>query len=176
MNVAAQKTPQRIVTARSRQQATKRSQQMQRAQEESLERTIERAVEEITATMKPRNQKFVAEVVRQSATNYDALDKVCPGMSAMIGKAVVEAMLVGFKFSKLTVDGSPASRRRAEKLLRSHAAGTAGNVAKGNRTKSRVEKAFQTAAKAGTEVNVEAIAAELGVSVGTVYRHLRTLK
>jgi hypothetical protein len=176
MNAANQTPTKQIVTARSRRYATKHSQQMQKARDESLDHTIARAVEEITATMKPNHRTLVAKTLTRSASGFGPFDKICPGMSAMMGKAVVEAMLVGFKLSKLTVDGSPAERRRAEKLLRSHAAGTAGNIAKGNRTKSRVEEAFRAATAAKTDVNVEAIATELGVSVGTVYRHLRTLK
>ena len=160
MNGHKPRTPKRIVTARSKRYAADHSQEMQNARNKSLEHRIAQAVEEITATMKPNDRRDVAEALKLLASGWGAMDKLCPGMSAIVGMAIVEAARVGFGFSK----------------LRSHAAGTAGNVAKGNRTKSRVEEALQTAAKAGTEVNVEAIAAELGVSVGTVYRHLRTLK
>jgi DNA-binding NarL/FixJ family response regulator len=149
---------------------------MQKAREGSLENRIARAVEEITATMKPSDRRKVAEAIKLMTSGWDYVDKICPGMSAIIAMAMVEATRLGFEFSKLTVDRSPAGRRRAEKLLQSHAAGTAGNIAKGNRTKSRVEEAFRAATTAGTDVNVEAIAAELGVSVGTVYRHLRNVK
>jgi len=169
-------TPKRIVAPRSTRYAAKHFEQIKRANDESLDHTIARAFKEITATMKPSKQALVAEALTRPISGFSLFDRICPGMSAMMGKAFVEAMLAGFRLSKLTVDGSPAERRRAEKLLRSHAAGTAGNIAKGNRTKSRVEEAFRAATAAKTDVNVEAIATELGVSVGTVYRHLRTLK